>query len=59
MKCPYCGQPLEYTDTIDTEECNEQYIQTETHYCKNAIKLLYEKLCGRWFMNMTHGRKYK
>ena len=22
-------------------------------------KLLYEKSCGRWFMNMIHGRKHE
>ena len=44
MKCPYCGRPLKYTDTIDTEECDEQYIQTETHYCKKCNKTFVRKI---------------
>ena len=38
MKCPYCGKPLEYIDTIDTENCDEQYTEFETHYCENCNK---------------------
>ena len=39
MKCPYCRKPIEYTDTIDTENYNEQYTELETYYCENCNKV--------------------
>ena len=38
MKCPYCGKPLKYEDTIDTEIYNDKYIEIENHYCENCNK---------------------
>ena len=33
MKCPYCGQTLEYEDCYDTEELDERYIRKEFYVC--------------------------
>lgn len=33
MKCPYCGQTLEYEDYYDTEELDERYIRKEFYVC--------------------------
>lgn len=38
MKCPYCGKPLKYANTIDTEICDEEYTEIENHYCENCNK---------------------
>ena len=55
MNCPYCGKPLTFDDTIDTEEFDEYYIQSEIHYCKNCKKTFLHKVywkmvyeCEEW-----------
>lgn len=55
MNCPYCGKPLTYDDTIDTEELDERYIQSEIHYCENCKKSFLRKVywkmvyeCEKW-----------
>lgn len=55
MNCPYCGKPLTYDDTIDTENCDKRYTEFETYYCenckKNFLREVYWKMvydCDKW-----------
>lgn len=36
MKYPYCGKLLTYSDTIDTEQIDEQYMEKEVYYCEHC-----------------------